>query len=164
MANNLAELVNGVLAPDGPNIAKAVDQKNVVVEVPENQRADPAAFISQVLQSYIDPAQITGPAKVVINEKLKNITITGDVTISPVVISHKGLKITTLSPEPKPTAQSPKVETSNFIALDPQNRGGARLADLINAFNQLNVEPEDRIAIVRQIARSGKLHAQLIEE
>jgi flagellar basal body P-ring protein FlgI len=86
------------------------------------------------------------------------------VTISPVVISHKGLKITTLSPEVKPTAQNPKVDTNNFIALDPQKRGGAKLADLINAFNQLNVEPEDRIAIIRQIARAGKLHAQLIEE
>jgi flagellar P-ring protein precursor FlgI len=164
MSNNLAALVNGVLAPSGPNIARAVDQKNVVIEVPENERADPASFISQVLQSYIDPSQIGGPAKVVINEKLKNITITGDVTISPVVISHRGLKITTITPEPKPTAQNPKVTASSFIALDPQHRGGAKLADLMNAFNQLNVEPEDRIAIIRQIARAGKLHAQLIEE
>ena len=45
-----------------------------------------------------------------------------------------------------------------------QQRGGARLADLLQAFNQLKVPAEDRIAILRTLNRSGKLHAQLIEE
>ncbi|NJL32276.1 MAG: flagellar basal body P-ring protein FlgI, partial [Phycisphaerales bacterium] len=58
MANNLSNLINGLLAPDGPNIAKAADQKNILIAVPEFERSDPAAFISQILTSYVDPSLI----------------------------------------------------------------------------------------------------------
>jgi flagellar P-ring protein precursor FlgI len=163
-ANNLANLINGVVAPDGPNIAKAVDQKNVVIEVPTYERNDPAAFLSQILLSYVDPSQIGTGARVVINERTGTIIISGDVQISPVIISHNGLTITTISPPITGTADNPKVETANFMAMDPDKRGGARLADLLAAFNQLKVDGADRIAIVREIYHSGKLHATLIEE
>lgn len=163
-ANNLTNLINGVVAPDGPNVARAVDQKNIVVEVPPYERSDPAAFISQILRSYVDPSQISTGARVVINERTGTIVVTGDVQISPVIISHKGMTITSITPPIRPTAQNPRQDTDNFVPLDPDKRGGARLGDLLTAFNQLKVEAADRIAIVKEIHRSGKLHAQLILE
>ncbi len=164
MSNNLAALINGIMAPDGPNIAKAIDQKNVVIDVPQSDRSDPAAFISQILQSYVDPALVANGAKVVINEKTGSIVISGDVQMSPVLISYEGLTITTLNPPVPPTAANPQLQTKHFIALDPDNRGGARLADLLNAFNQLKVKAADRIAIIKEIHKSGKLYAQLVME
>lgn len=164
VANNLALLINSVMAPEGPALARAIDQKNVIVQVPPQERADPAAFISQILQTYVDPALIGGGAKVVINQRTGTIIMSGDVQLSPVIISHKGLTITTVNPPPQPTPAAPLTERMNFVALDPEKRGGARLADLLAAFNQLKVEPADRIAIIREIHRSGKLHAQLIIE
>lgn len=164
VANNIASLINGVVAPDGPNVARAIDQKNVVVQVPQFERADPAAFISQILMSYVDPSQIGTGARVVINERTGTIVVGGDVQISPVVISHPALTITTVTPTAPPTLDQPRVEERNFIGIDPDGRGGAKLADLIAAFNQLKVEAKDRIAILREIERSGKLHAQLIVE
>ena len=164
IANSISSLINGVAAPDGPPIAKAVDQKNVVVQIPAFERNDPSAFISQIMLSYIDPSQIGTGARVVINEKTSTIIITGDVQISPVLISHKGLTITTITPKPVPTQLNPQTETTDFVGIDPDKRGGAKLADLMNAFNQLKVDAADRIAIVKELHRSGKLHAQLIME
>ena len=164
MASNLANLINGLMAPDGPDIATAVDQKNVVVEVPVEARSSPAGFISQILQSYVDPTQIGSGARVVINERTGTIVISQNVQISPVIISHKGLTITALTPPLVPTPENPQPNELRFLTLDPQNRGGAQLADLMNAFNQLKVESQDRIAIIKEIHRSGKLHAQLVIE
>ncbi|MEX0777202.1 MAG: flagellar basal body P-ring protein FlgI [Phycisphaeraceae bacterium] len=162
MANNIANLVNGIMAPNGPNLAKAADPRNVVIFVPDYERRDPAAFISQILQSYVDTSQITTGARVTINKKTGTIVLSGDVQISPVVISHKGLTITTITPPPAPN--TPQVEEKNFIAIDPDKRGGEKLSDLLAVLNQLKVEPADRIAIIQEIHKSGKLHAKLILE
>ncbi len=163
-ANNLANLINGIVSPDGPNLAKAIDQKNVVIEVPTYERSDPAPFISQVLRAYVDPTQIGTGARVVINERTGTIVVSGDVQISPAIISHKGLTITTITPPITPSEQNPVRDSRHFVPIDPEKRGGAKLADLLEAFNQLKVDAVDRIAIVKEIHRSGKLHAQLILE
>ena len=44
----------------------------------------------------------------------------------------------------------------------PTQQGGAKLQDLALAFDQLKVPAEDRIAIVKELYRTGKLHAKLI--
>ena len=163
-ANNLANLINGILSPDGPKIATAKNQKNIVVQVPDYDLADPASFISQILQSYVDPSQIATGARIVINQRTGTIIVSGDVQISPVIISHKGLTITTVTPPLQVSAQNPSVQEQDFVPVDPEGRGGARLNDLLGAFNQLKVPAEDRIAILKEIHRSGKLHAQLIIE
>ena len=164
MAHNLASLVNGLMSPDGPNIARAIDGKTVVVQVPPAERADPAAFISQIMQAYIDQSQINTGARVVINEKTGTIVMTGDVQISPAIVSLHGLVITTMTPAPPPTPEAPRVSRDTFATVDPAARGGANLASLLQAFNQLKVEGKDRIDIIKQLHRSGKLHAQLILE
>ncbi len=164
VANTIAGQINGVMAPDGPRIAKALDQKNVVVEVPPYQREDPAQFISNILVTYLDPGFVSSGAKVTINERTGTIVIGGDVQVSPAIISHQGLTITTLTPKPEPTVFEPTVETADFVKMDPSGRGGAKLEDLLNAFNQLKVPAQDRIEILKLMHASGKLHAELVLE
>ena len=164
VANSIAAQVNGVMAPDGPELARAIDQKNIVVEVPLYERANPSSFISQLLQSYIDPTQISVGARVKINERTHTIIVSGEVQISPVVISHKGLTITTITPPPQPTPLDPEVTQTSWTAVDPQQRGGARLSDLLQALKQLEVEPADRITLIKELHKSGFLHAQLVSE
>lgn len=164
MANTVATLINDLMAAEGASIATAVDPKNVIVQLPLAERKKPAAFISQILEIQLDPTLVRTEARVVINQKSGTIIMTEDVQISPVVISHKGLTITTVIPPRTPTAELPVVEQQSFIGLDPAKKGGAHLADLLAAFNQLKVAPEDRIAILKEIHRSGKLHAQLLLE
>ena len=163
-SNNVAALVNGLVSPDGPEVARAVDAKNVFIRVPEYERANPAAFIANVMEAYIDASQVTGAARVVINERTGTIVMSGDVEISPTIISHEGLTITMLSPPPAPEQAEPTLISEEFIALDPGDRGGAQLGDLLAAFNQLKVPAQDRIDIIRQMKDAGQLHAQLIEQ
>lgn len=164
-ASNLASHINGVITlDDGPDIARAVDPKNIVVQLPRADQNNPGAFLSQILTSYIDPPLIGTGARVKINEKAGTIVFGANVQISPVVISTQGLTITTVTPPIAPTEQNPLVEQTNWVAIDPENRGGTKLADLLNALKQLRVEARDRIAIVKELDKVGALHAELIIE
>lgn len=164
MATTLANLVNDIMSPDAAPIAHATDQKNVVIQVPAADRLNLGAFISQILEIQLDPSLVRSEARVVINRRTGTIVMTQNVELSPVVVSHNGLTITTVVPPQPPTPERPVIEETQFVALDPTGRGGSRLSDLLAAFNLLKVPAKDRIAILEQIHRSGKLHAQLIVE
>lgn len=160
MASEVAKAIND--GEDGNEWAVALDAKNVLVTVPPAERARPDGFVARVLSL---PVQVgRGEARVVVNEKTGTMVITGDVEISPVVISHKGLTISTVQPAPVPTPLAPVVQTRDVVALDPTRAGGARLQDLVNALDQLKVPADDRIDIVQELHKSGKLHAKLIVE
>lgn len=160
-ASNIARIINESEG-DGTPLATAIDPKNVVVQIPPAERQRPDAFISRV--QLLPVRMVPSEARVVMNERTGTMIVTGDVEISPVVITHKGLTITTVRPEPVPTLRNPVFEDRNAVALDPQNQGGARLQDLVNALDQLKVPAEDRIAIVKELHKTGKLHAKLITE
>ena len=164
LANTLAALISEDMDPDGPPIAQAVDQKNVIVQLPSYEQANPSAFISRIMELPLPPELIRSEARVVVNERTGSIVMTGDVQMSPVMISHPGLTITTITPEPTPTTAAPRVGREDFVGIDPQRAGGARLADLLTAFNQLKVPANERIEIIKEIHRSGKLHAKLVME
>jgi len=180
VAHNIANRINGLMVPDGSDIAHAVDQKNIVVQVPEYEQDSPAGFISQIQQIYLDPSHVSTGARVVVNERTGTIVVSGDVQISPVIISHKGLTITTLTNEggqqQAENAQAAQQQQQGgqdqqnqqneqrFIRLDPQDRGGADLQQLLDAFNRLKVDAKDRIEILKLMEKSGKLHGQLVME
>ncbi|MEM6334028.1 MAG: flagellar basal body P-ring protein FlgI [Planctomycetota bacterium] len=161
-ASAVAAQINGSIAPDGPMLAQAVDGKNILITVPMVQRREPAQFINDVLTTFIDMSFVEGGAKVVINQRTGAIVVSGDVRVSPMLISHEALTITTLDPAPVGNAIEPVVTEHPFAAMDPDNRGGTRLADLLAAFNQLKVSAKDRIDIIKTMHDSGKLHAKLI--
>lgn len=143
-------------------IAMAFDPRTVVVRLPEAERANPAPFLSRIenLSLFMPYTE----ARVVIQRSSGAIVISGDVEISPAVITYKGLTITTVVPELPPTPQNPRTIEKDFVALDPQKKGGARLADLDDALNQLRVTGQDKVNIIEQLHKSGKLHATLIVE
>jgi flagellar P-ring protein precursor FlgI len=103
-------------------------------------------------------------ARVQINEKTGTLIMTGDVEISPVVISHKGLTISTITPPPVPSARNPQVVVKDVIGVDTTNEGGAKLQDLVAALDAIKVPAEDRIEIIKELYKTGKLHAKLIME
>lgn len=160
-ASTIAKVINDAEGDSGAQ-AVAVDPKNVVVLIPSIERERPDSFIARV-QNLPLPS-ISMEARVTINEKAGTLIFTGDVEISPVVIIHKGLTISTIEPTPKPTPQNPVVTNRDAVALDPTGQGGAKLQDLVTALDQLKVPAEDRIEIVKQLHKTGKLHAKLITE
>jgi flagellar P-ring protein precursor FlgI len=161
-SSTIAKVINDAEGTNGETIAVAADPKNVVVTIPAIEREHPDSFISRVqrLPVPIIPTE----ARVLINERTGTMIVTGDVEISPVVISHKGMTISTINPAPVPTPRNPIVTTTDVLALDTTNTGGAKLQELLNALDQLKVPAEDRITIVKELYRTGKLHAKLIVE
>jgi len=166
MAHTIAQMISEETSEPGKvsQIARAVDPKNVLVTVPPAERKHPAAFIARIesLDLLMPPTE----ARVKINRRTKTIIITGDVEISPVAISHKGLTITTAAPAAAANVAvgTPQTKAEGFVGLDPQKQGGAKLADLLDALNQLKVPAEDRITIIEELHKTGKLHARLIVE
>jgi flagellar P-ring protein precursor FlgI len=95
-----------------------------------------------------------------VNVKSETIVVTGEVEISPVVISHKNLTV--------------QVGDQDLLENEPQSRfvpildrdasqSPQRLDDLVKALNQLRVPTSDIIQILRELHRSGKLHAVYVE-
>jgi flagellar P-ring protein FlgI len=163
-SNVIARTINGAESENGETIAYAVDPKEVDVNIPPAERDRPDGFISRVQQLAVP--MIAAEARVQINERTGTLIVTGDVEISPVVISHKGLTISTITPAPVPTPRTPVVKQQDAIALGtmPTPEGNAKLQDLVNALEQLKVPVDDRITIVKELYKTGKLHAKLIVE
>jgi flagellar P-ring protein precursor FlgI len=163
MASTIAKIINDAGDGDvGETLAIAIDPKNVVVTIPKSELERPDSFISRVQRLPVP--MLPTEARVTINDRTGTIIMTGDVEISPVVISHKGLTITTIAPLPIPSPRNPVLTSRDVVALDTTNQGGAKLQDLVNALDQLKVSSEDRIAIVKELYKTGKLHAKLVIE
>lgn len=161
-ASTIAKIINDAETSTGETLAVAIDPKNVIVTIPPIELQRPDSFISRVQRLPLP--LLPTEARVQINERTGTMIITGDVEISPVVISHKGLTITTVNPPPIPTPRAPMINSYDMVPLDTTNQGGAKLQDLVNALEQLKVPAEDRITIVKELYKTGKLHAKLIPE
>lgn len=158
MAYAIAKIINEE-SDTGETLATAVDEKNVVVTIPASERERPDSFISRVLRLPVP--MLPTEARVIINERTGSIQMTGDVEISPVVISQRGLTITTITPPPVGTPRAPIEETRSTIGIDTTKTGGSKLQDLIEAMEAMKVPNEDRIIIIKQLYETGKLHAKL---
>lgn len=147
-------------------VARADDDMQVTIAIPEAERADPANFIARVLGTRISPTLLDLPAQVVVNERTGAMVITGDVEISPVAIAYKDLVVSTTTPPPVPTPANPLVSRESLVPVSTSGRPGerARLADLVAAFKQLDVPVKDQIHIISEIHKTGRLHATLIVE
>lgn len=162
LASTIAKLINDAESADGKMIASVVDPRTIEVEIPESERERPDGFIARIqrLPLPIMPQE----ARVIINTRTSTIIVTGDVEISPVVISYKGLTIQTVTPKPVASPRTPVVTMQTAIAVETGGamQGNAKLQDLVGALEQLKVPAEDRINIVRELHKSGKLHAKLV--
>jgi flagellar P-ring protein precursor FlgI len=163
VAQEIAELIDSQLSFLSPRasgattsasgrLARALDSLNIEVSVPSQFTDDAVAFVSQVLSLPISEPQTA--SRVVINERAGTIVISGDVEISPVLVTSKGMVIEAGQPN-----------TGNrFVPVETATKPTAKLKSLVEALDALKVAPEDKIAIIKGIERAGKLHGTLVIE
>src|SRR5258706_7317640 len=163
-ASAIAQVINGSEGDGRDALAVAKDPKTVEITIPAAEQKQPDAFISRVQRLPIPERLLNSEARVQINETTHTMVISGDAEISAVVISHQGLTISTVSPAPIPTQRNPLVTNKDLVPLDTTGTGGAKLQDLVNALDQLKVPAEERITIIKELHKMGKLHAKLITE
>ncbi len=176
-ALQMADAINNEFGKiGGKSIALPVDAATVLLDFQLFTRdsirnpIDLITFISRIENLSFT---IASTAKVVINERTGTIVAGGDVKISPVAVSHGGIKVEitnvpqVIQPPPfslgkTETVSEPKVITeeknAEMVVLD----GTTTVSDLSYALNSLGVSPRDVIAILQAIKEAGALHAQLI--
>jgi len=172
VARMLATEINGITADlendseFGEPIAYALDDTTIRVTVPTAERGNPSNFMAGVLTKRFSPSLIDLPAMVVVNERTGSIVVTGDVEVSSVAVGSDRLVITTTTPPPIPTQQSPLVSRTPWTDVGSTSSVSerARLQDLLEAFKQLNVPIREQIGILAQIHQAGRLHARFVRE
>lgn len=148
----------------GPSIAKAVDERTVRIMIPENERADKAAFVADVLATDVNMSMLKLPAQVICNRRSGVIVVTGDVEVSPVLITHKDLVISTTVPAPIPTPASPLVQREQWTSMQTSGRpqDTSKLNDLLTAFKSLQIPVQEQIELLQTLHKTGKLQAKLV--
>ncbi|MCH7925583.1 MAG: flagellar basal body P-ring protein FlgI, partial [Planctomycetes bacterium] len=144
-------------------VALALDSKSIAVLLPLHQRTDPASWIRDV---QVTPVLMeSNEARVTINRKTGTIVVTGDTRISDVVVSQLGMTITVANPLADGSILPlPAFEEHDFVALDDPEHRLPNVQDLLQALNRLKVPFKNRIAILEEIHRAGKLHARILYE
>ena len=148
------------LSAEVERVALAMDSHNVVVLLPEHQRSDLASWIRDVEQTPI--LMESNEARVTINRSAGTIVITGDTRLSPVIVSQKGMTVTIAAPLEDGTIPVFALEQGDFVPLDSGTNRQSNVRDLLEALNRLKTPFKDRVSILEEIHRAGKLHAQLL--
>lgn len=159
-ASEVASVINTefTFEAQGNKIAKAVGPGAVEVKIPETYRKEDelVEFVAQVLEVGIDNPHTQ--ARVTLNAQTGVVIVTGEVEISPVMISHKNFNI-------EIGADADETPSRFFAVAEGGNRQSpVQLQQLQSALKQLRVPPADIIAIIRELHSTGKLHAELIEK
>ncbi len=136
-----------------PPIARAKDQVNIEITIPKQYRDDPVDFVSQVMSIQMIEPQTGG--RVIINERAGSIVISGEVEIGSVAVTQNNLVIET--PGVPPVG-------SRFVGVETTPKPTAKLKNLVEALNGLQVPVADQITIIKGIERDGKLHGILVIE
>ena len=137
-----------------PEIAFALDARSVRVRIPDEELADPANFISDIISVEFDASLMDLPARVVINEREGVIVATGDARVSPMTISQGDLVVSTVT----------ETETEEAVNVPSLASGeqDAKVEDLLAAFRELDVSIRDQIRILMELQRTGRLHAEVV--
>lgn len=164
MAASVAQAVDKELSvsADVDRVAMAIDSKNIIVLLPAHQRGDPASWIRDVERTPI--LMESNEARVTINRSAGTIVVSGDTRLSPVVVSQLGLTITVANEKAETPMQEPPFVQQDFVPLDLEKQRPPNVRDLLEALNQLKVPFADRVSILEEIHRAGKLHARLMYE
>ncbi len=131
--------------------ATALDQVNVVVQIPPHYRNNPAQFVALVMDARL--AVVAASRRVVVNERAGTIVVGADVEIGPVAITHNGL-----------TIQTGETTANQFVGAETGASPRTRLEGLIQALNAIKAPPKDMIEIIKGLQRSGALYGELVVE
>ncbi len=148
VAQNVADAINDHVKPgaDGTAPAHALDQANIVVNVPVACQETPVMFVADVLDLRINVPKMCPRA--VINERAGSIMISGEVEIASGIVVHKNVV----------------VEIGSVATANPTQDSMAKLKELVDALTAVQVPPEDMIDIIKGLDRNGKLYGWLVIE
>nr|WP_315860376.1 flagellar basal body P-ring protein FlgI [Novipirellula aureliae] len=131
--------------------AQAIDQLHVRVQIPSIYRDNPIKFIALLLNLPIQLASHS--SRVVINEREGIVVIGKDVEVAPVLVTHRNLRIEAGG-------------VAGFVGVHDKvnEHDNAKLKNLADALNALDVPTSDLIAIIKTLKRKGDLFGEVVFE
>jgi len=144
--------------------AKAKDPSTIDIVIPESFRKNPVTLMA-ILENI--KIEVESVAKILINERTGTIVAGGNIPLRAVALAHGDLSVK-IVPEKNTSAggaaatggggegQS-KLGSKSFDFIESKTT----LNDLVKALNTFGVSPQDLIAIIQSLKKSGAIHAQL---
>lgn len=148
------------------------DSGTVLINIPEEERTNLVAFISDVEGLNIDSDSV---ARVVVNERTGTIVMGKDVKLTTVAVSHGNLSLIVkesediVQPNPLSDGQTARVNDTDILVTEDEGAltllnlpEGVSIGDIANALNAIGATPRDLIAIFQAIKASGSMQGELI--
>ena len=165
-----AKLNQAINRKFGAGTAKAVDGRNVEINLPANFTENRVGFIAELESLRITPDNI---AKIIINERTGTIVMGREVRISGVAISQGGVTIR-IGTEYEVSQPSPLSKTGE-TAVVPQTSvevreqkpesvilpDGATVDEVVRGLRTMGVSARDIISILQAIKSAGAMNAEL---
>jgi flagellar P-ring protein precursor FlgI len=168
-AVSVTDAINKALGDGIHDPALAIDGRVIEVKAPEtpNERV---RFLAKL--ENLDVAQVTPPARVIINARTGSIVMNRTVTLEAAAVAHGNLSVTISSTplvsQPAPFGQGQTVVAEKTDIQIKQDggalmnmKGGADLAEVVRALNALGANPGDLLAILQALKAAGALRADL---
>ncbi|MFT4171319.1 MAG: flagellar basal body P-ring protein FlgI [Rhodocyclaceae bacterium] len=158
----------------GSGLARPHDASGIDIRIPESYVDSVVDYLARIENVTVAPDR---RARVVIDERTGTVVSGGDVTISPVAISHGDIKVSVATENyaSQPFVlggYAPGVSTaivSNSTLSVEESNGPAyvapdksTVADLVQALARMKTNTRDVISILRAVKAAGALHAELI--
>ena len=165
-ANSVA---NTICDKFGEGFAKAKNAGIVEVQVPSSFEDNIVGFIAAVESLNV---KTDNASKIVINEKTGTIVLGDDVRISPVAISHNGIKVKvadvtqapkapaaggTPVPAPQQAVSKGKAGEKSVIYLN----AGSTVRDMVDSLNEMGALAKDVIAIIQAMKAAGAIQSEV---
>lgn len=165
-----ARLVSVINQAYNSDLAWAVDQATIQVNVPVSFRNNVVGFIAEVEELPIRPDV---NARVVINERTGTVVMGSSVRIAAVAVSHGSLSVRVESssqvsqPPSFSDGQTVVTQQTSIEIEEPKSQftvidGGSSVQDLVDALNAIGASPRDIIAILQAVKAAGALFGELI--
>lgn len=165
-----AQRVRDAINRDFPGSARIVDGVTISIAMPfgANARSNMIAAIEMI---EVSPAE--SAAKVIVNSRTGTVVINSAVRLSPAAVSH-GKLVVRIDEAPRVVQPAPfangetAVEQASTISIEQREdrislmKGGASLAEIVDALNMLGVGASDLVVILESLKQAGALRAEMV--
>lgn len=156
----------------GEGFARAKDAGLVEVRIPSSFEDDIVRFIASIEALKVATDFTT---KIIINEKTGTIVMGDEVRISPVVVSHNGIKLKVAdninegaknAPAERGAQQAAPQQTANKNQKPAEKNlvylnAGSTIRDMVDALNEMGATAKDVIAIIQAMKASGAIQTEI---
>ncbi len=165
-----AKLNQVINAKFGSGTSKALDGRNVEVNLPANFFDNRVGFIAELENLRLTPEKI---AKIIINERNGTIVMGREVRIAAVAISQGGVTIRVgteydvYQPPPFTNSRETTVVPSKTVDVEEKKpasvilKDGATVDEVVRGLRSLGVSARDIISILQAIKSAGAMNADL---